>query len=169
MMTATGGLDRRADGLTLFMLAALIAAMISAGLANELGRAWSGATSWSAADGILCMSNAGTAQRVIPIASYPLANAPGKNVTVVRVIYGPGGFTPPHYHDGSVTAHVVRGQIKSQLKGGGVETFAPGQTFFEPPGSVHMVSANASNTEEAELLAIFVADQGAQLTTFLPD
>jgi hypothetical protein len=30
-----------------------------------------------------------------------------------------------------------------------------------------MVSANASNTEPAELIAIFVADEGAQLTTLL--
>jgi len=30
-----------------------------------------------------------------------------------------------------------------------------------------MISANASNTEPAELVAVFVADEGAQLTTFL--
>jgi quercetin dioxygenase-like cupin family protein len=160
--------NSRTDLLTLF---ALIATLIGAGLANELARVWSGTTSWTTADSILCMSEAraGSADRVTPVASYPLANAPGKYVTVVRVIYGPGGFTRPHYHAGSVTAYVVRGQIKSQLQGGPIETFAPGQTFFEPPGTVHLVSANASDTEEAELLAIFVADQGAQLTTFLPD
>ena len=36
--------------------------------------------------------------------------------------------------------------------------------FFEPPGAVHLVSANASMTEPAELIAVFVADEGAQLT-----
>lgn len=41
------------------------------------------------------------------------------------------------------------------------------QSFFEPPGSTHMVSANASTTEPAELIAVFVADEGAQLTTML--
>src|SRR5207302_5920290 len=83
------------------------------------------------------------------------------------VIYAPGGFTRPHYHAGTVTAYIVRGVIKSQLQGGPLETFTVGQTFFEPPGSVHMVSANASDTEDAELLAIIIADEGAQLTTFL--
>jgi len=153
----------------LLALVALIVTMIGAGLANELSlRSAANAVS---IDGILCMSDAraGSADRVIPVASYPLANAPGKRVTVVRVIYGPGGSTPPHYHAGTVTAYIVRGAIKSQLQGGPVETFMPGQTFFEPPGSVHMVSANASTTEEAELLAIFVADEGAQLTTMLPN
>jgi quercetin dioxygenase-like cupin family protein len=154
---------RRADLLT---LVALIATMIGAGIANEFSLK-APAAAWT--DGILCMTDAraGSADRVIPVASYPLANVPGKRITIVRVIYGPGGFTRPHYHAGTVTAYIVRGAIKSQLEGGPLDTFTVGQTFFEPPGSVHMVSANASATEEAELLAIFVADEGAQLTTFL--
>jgi len=101
------------------------------------------------------------------IASYPLPNVAGKRVTIMRVTYGPGGFTPAHRHAGSVTAYVTRGEIRSQLGGGPVETFTVGQTFFEPPGSTHLVSANASNTEPAELIAVFVADEGAQLTTLL--
>lgn len=105
--------------------------------------------------------------RVDLIASYPLPNVPGKRVTVLRVFYGPGGFTRPHRHSGSVTAYITKGEIRSQLGGGPVETFKVGQTFFEPPGSTHLVSANASNTEPAELIAIFVADEGAELTTYL--
>lgn len=101
------------------------------------------------------------------IGSYPLPNVPGKRVTIVRVFYGPGGFTRAHRHAGSVTAYVTKGEIRSQLGGGPVETFKVGQSFFEPPGSTHLVSANASNTEPAELIAVFVADEGAQLTTFL--
>ena len=108
-----------------------------------------------------------TLDKVEPIASYPLPNVPGKRVTIVRVFYGPGGFTRPHRHAGSVTAYITRGEIRSQLGGGPVETFKVGQSFFEPPGATHMISANASSTEPAELVAVFVADEGAQLTTFL--
>jgi quercetin dioxygenase-like cupin family protein len=104
---------------------------------------------------------------VEPIASYALPNVPGKRVTIVRVFYGPGGFTRAHRHGGSVTAYVTKGEIRSQLAGGPVETFKVGQSFFEPPGATHLVSANASNTEPAELIAVFVADEGAQLTTFI--
>jgi quercetin dioxygenase-like cupin family protein len=104
---------------------------------------------------------------VEPIGSYALPNVPGKRVTIVRVFYGPGGFTRPHRHAGSVTAYITKGEIRSQLGGGPVETFKVGQSFFEPPGSTHVVSANASATEPAELIAVFVADEGAQLTTFL--
>ncbi|UGY14151.1 cupin domain-containing protein [Bradyrhizobium septentrionale] len=105
--------------------------------------------------------------KVEVITSHALPNVAGKRVTVVRVFYGPGGFTPPHRHSGSVTAYITKGEIRSQLGGGPVETFKVGQSFFEPPGSTHMVSANASTTEPAELIAVFVADEGAQLTTML--
>ncbi|QWG13122.1 cupin domain-containing protein [Bradyrhizobium sediminis] len=118
----------------------------------------------------LCMtgnSPGSTLDTVEPIASHALPNVPGKRVTVVRVSYGPGGFTRAHRHAGSVTAYVTKGEIHSQLAGGPVETFKVGQSFFEPPGATHLVSANASNTEPAELIAVFVADEGAQLTTFI--
>jgi quercetin dioxygenase-like cupin family protein len=118
----------------------------------------------------LCMAADATGSsldKVEPIGSYALPNVPGKRVTIVRVFYGPGGFTRPHKHSGSVTAYITKGEIRSQLGGGPVEVFKVGQSFFEPPGSTHMISANASNTEPAELIAVFVADEGAQLTTFV--
>jgi quercetin dioxygenase-like cupin family protein len=120
--------------------------------------------------GPLCMTAdfAGSSlDAVEPIGSYPLPNVAGKRVTLVRVFYSPGGFTRPHQHAGSVTAYITKGEIRSQLAGGPVETFKVGQSFFEPPGATHLVSANASNTEPAELIAVFVADEGAQLTTFI--
>jgi len=118
----------------------------------------------------LCASSdptGSTLDKVEPIGSYALPNVPGKRVTIVRVFYGPGGFTAAHRHAGSVTAYITKGEIRSQLAGGPVETFKVGQSFFEPPGATHLVSANASNTEPAELIAVFVADEGAQLTTMI--
>jgi quercetin dioxygenase-like cupin family protein len=123
----------------------------------------------SAVSAPLCADSASgsSLNKVEVIASYVLPNVPGKRVTVVRVAYGPGGFTPPHRHGGSVAAYVTKGQIRSQLGGGPLETFEVGQSFFEPPGATHLVSANASNTEPAELTAVFIADEGAELTTLL--
>ena len=46
---------------------------------------------------------------VEPIASYALPNVPGKRITIVRVFYGPGGFTRAHRHAGSVTAYIASG------------------------------------------------------------
>jgi quercetin dioxygenase-like cupin family protein len=118
----------------------------------------------------LCANGAAAASpldKVELIASHALPNVPGKRVTIVRVFYGPGGFSRAHRHAGTVTAYVTKGEIRSQLGGGPVETFKVGQSFFEPPGSTHLVSANASNTEPAELVAVFVADEGAELTTLI--
>ena len=45
---------------------------------------------------------------------------------------------------------------------GPARVYKAGESFFEPPGSEHLVSENASATEPASLLAVFVADDGAQ-------
>ena len=118
----------------------------------------------------LCMADASSGSplnKVELVSSHAIPDMPGKRMTVVRVTYGPGGFTPPHRHGGTVTAYITKGQIRSQLNNGPVEIFDVGQSFFEPPGAIHLVSANASNTEWAELIAVFVADEGAQLTTLI--
>jgi quercetin dioxygenase-like cupin family protein len=118
----------------------------------------------------ICASDASSGSslnKVEIVDSYAIPDMPGKRVTVVRVTYGPGGFTPPHRHGGTVTAYITKGQIRSQLNDGPVEIFNVGQSFFEPMGTIHQVSANASSTDWAELIAVFVADEGAQLTTLL--
>ena len=64
----------------------------------------------------LCASSdpAGSAlDTVEPITSHALTNVPGKRVTIVRVFYGPGGFTRAHRHAGSVTAYITKGEIRS--------------------------------------------------------
>ncbi|MCW3474528.1 cupin domain-containing protein [Limobrevibacterium gyesilva] len=99
-----------------------------------------------------------------PVTSERLPNVPGKTITLVRVTIPPGGSSPEHHHAGSVTAFILSGAVRSQITGGPAKVYTAGQSFFEPPGVVHMLSENASTTEPAELLAIFVADDGATLT-----
>jgi quercetin dioxygenase-like cupin family protein len=83
------------------------------------------------------------------------------------VRYGPGARSDKHHHAGSVFAFVMSGAIRSQTSAAGpAKVYRAGESFFEPPGSEHLVSENASATEPASLLAVFVADEGAQLTTF---
>lgn len=99
------------------------------------------------------------------VVSQALPNVPGKTLTAIVVSYPPGGTSPAHRHAGSVLAYVLSGSIRSQNSATGAErVYRTGETFFEPPGSVHLVSENASRTEPASLLAIFVADDGAVLT-----
>jgi quercetin dioxygenase-like cupin family protein len=96
-----------------------------------------------------------------------LPNVSGKSITAIVVSYPPGGKSGPHHHTGSVLAYVLLGAIRSENSATGpVKVYKAGESFFEPPGSRHLVSENASAREPASLLAVFVADDGAQLTTF---
>jgi len=107
-----------------------------------------------------------TGAEVKPVAAEKLPNAPGKSITAVVVSYAPGGKSEKHHHAGSVLAYVLSGAIRSENSATGpAKVYKAGESFFEPPGSEHLVSENASATEPASLLAIFVADDGAQLTS----
>ena len=79
----------------------------------------------------------------------------------------PAGKSGAHRHAGSVFAYVLSGAIRSENSATRpVKVYHAGESFFEPPGSTHRISENASATEPASLLAIFIADDGAQLTRF---
>ena len=101
------------------------------------------------------------------VLSEKLPNVPGKSLTAVVVNYAPGGKSLSHRHAGSVFVYVLSGQIRSENSATGpARVYQAGETFFEPSGSEHLVSENASATEPASLLAVFVADDGAKLTTY---
>jgi quercetin dioxygenase-like cupin family protein len=105
--------------------------------------------------------------QVKQVRTEKLANVPGKSITAIVVSYAPGGKSGEHHHAGSVFAYVLSGAIRSENSATGpVKVYKAGESFFEPPGSRHLISENASAKEPASLLAVFVADDGAQLTTF---
>jgi quercetin dioxygenase-like cupin family protein len=93
-----------------------------------------------------------------PLTCQKLPNVPGKSMTVALVEFPPNAYTPRHRHPGSVMAFVVKGTLRSQLEGEPPETYTVGQTWFEPPGAVHLFAENASQTEPATILATFIAD-----------
>jgi quercetin dioxygenase-like cupin family protein len=105
---------------------------------------------------------------VTPVFVYELPNLPGQKMTGVLVEYAPGGSSPPHHHTakGSVVAYVLEGAIRSKANDGPESVYEAGESWLEPPGAAHSVSANASTTEPARLLAVFVAEDGAELTAF---
>jgi quercetin dioxygenase-like cupin family protein len=117
------------------------------------------------ASGVVAAEEAGAEVR--PVMAEKLPNVPGKSITAVVVNYAPGGKSDEHHHAGSVFAYVLSGAIRSENSATGpAKIYQAGEGFFEPPGSKHLVSENASTTEPASLLAVFVADDGAELTTF---
>jgi quercetin dioxygenase-like cupin family protein len=106
--------------------------------------------------------------KVTLVYRHELPNVPGKSVKGVLVEYGPGGYSPGHTHPKSafIYATVLEGAIRSQANEGPVTTYTAGQSFSELPGDRHGVSANASETQLAKLLAVFVVDTSeTELTT----
>lgn len=99
---------------------------------------------------------------------HQLPNVPGKSIRGVLVEYPPGGMSPAHTHARSafIYATVLEGAVRSQINDGPVTTYRAGESFSEVPGDRHAVSANASMTKSARLLAVFVVDTNeATLTT----
>ena len=98
--------------------------------------------------------------RITVVYEHELPNVPGKSVKGVLVEYGPGASSPGHMHPKSafIYATVLEGAIRSQVNDGPTQTYQAGQNWAEMPGDRHAVSANASKTKPAKLLAVFVVD-----------
>ena len=89
-----------------------------------------------------------------------IPNIPGKSLIANEVNYGPGEATPAHMHDASafIYAYVISGAIESKVNDGETRIYRAGESFTEPPGAIHSICRNASKTEPAKMLVVFVVD-----------
>jgi len=113
----------------------------------------------------------GTGDRKVRVAreqALPQMEGGKLKATLVEVTYGVGAASAPHSHPCPVIGYVVSGELRAQVKGSAEATYKAGETFYEPPNGVHLVSANASKTEPAKLLAVFLCDREAELSTPVP-
>jgi quercetin dioxygenase-like cupin family protein len=106
-------------------------------------------------------------ETVTPNFNQAIPNIPGKSLVTVVVDYAPGAASVPHLHAKSafIYAFVVSGEIESKVNDEPTRTYKAGESFFEPPGSTHAVSRNASKTKPAKLLAVFVVDSADKALT----
>jgi quercetin dioxygenase-like cupin family protein len=97
---------------------------------------------------------------ITPNFEHALPNIPGKSLVAVVVDCAPGGASHSHRHAKSafIYAYVVSGAVESQVNDGARRVYHTGESFYELPGAHHTVSRNASATEPAKLLAVFVVD-----------
>ena len=110
----------------------------------------------------------GVGERATPHFEQTISNIPGKSLVAVVVDYAPGGASPSHTHAKSafIFGYVLSGEIESQVNDGPRRVYRAGESFYETPGARHPVSRNASNTQPAKLLAVFVVDtDDKELTT----
>jgi quercetin dioxygenase-like cupin family protein len=96
-----------------------------------------------------------------------LPNVPGESIRTVLVEYQPGGSSPAHTHATSafIYATVLEGSVRSKVNDDPEQVYRVGESFYEEPGAHHSVSANASQTEVARLLAIFIVNTDERALT----
>ncbi|WHQ68100.1 cupin domain-containing protein [Methylorubrum extorquens] len=133
--------------------AAAFAALLTSGAAHEMKGGEAAVTGGDATTAL--------------VFDHALPNVPGKSLRAVLVTYGPGGASPAYTHAKSafITATVLEGAIRSRVNDGPERVYRAGESFTEMPGDRHPVSANASATEPARLLAVFVLDSDETVLT----
>jgi len=125
---------------------------------------------------LVVLSSIATAQSSAPPRSSgrdlmvrELPDLAGKEALVRANVYPPGTSNPPHRHDAHVFLHVLEGQLIVQLKGGQPVTLNPGDTYYEAPDDVHVMSRNPSDTIPVKALIFMVKQRGAPATTLVKD
>jgi quercetin dioxygenase-like cupin family protein len=99
--------------------------------------------------------------KVTPLLSKDLTGFPGKEGTLITVVYPPGGSETIHRHNAQVFVYVLQGSVVMQVRGGKEMILTAGQTFYESLTDIHVIGRNASKTEPAKFIAFFVKDKGA--------
>ena len=110
-------------------------------------------------------NSVGSEDRIAISQLLPAMAGDSLNVTLVEVSYGPGSSSPPHTHPCPVIGYVISGTLRTQVEGEPEATYRAGQTFYEHPNTVHLVSGNPSGQDSVTFLAYFVCDRRAPLSS----
>ena len=102
-------------------------------------------------------------ETVTPLISKGLAGVSGKDVLMYTVDFPPGHSSPVHRHNAQVSVYVLEGSVVMQVRGGKEVTLRPGETFYEGPNDIHVVSRNASSTKSAKFLVFLIHKKGDPL------
>ncbi len=124
---------------------------------------------------IASMPAGGAAQSTPPrsvgkdLMTQDLIDLAGKQAVVRANEYPPGTSNPPHRHNAHVFLHLLEGQLIVQVKGGQPVTLKPGDTYYESPADIHVVSRNPSASVTVRALVFMVKDIGAPATTLVTE
>jgi quercetin dioxygenase-like cupin family protein len=107
-------------------------------------------------------------EKITVLENHPMLNAPGKKAMMLTVEYKPGQVSIAHSHSGSALAYVLEGEVVSRVNDGKAITYKAGESWYEPAGSKHYESRNASTTRPAKLLVFILLDDNGEVLTPLP-
>lgn len=103
--------------------------------------------------------------KATPLMTKELTGIAGKEAVMLTVEYPPGASSSKHRHNAHTFVYVLEGSVVMQVASGKEMTLGPGQTFYETPDDVHVVSKNASSSQPAKFLVFFIKDKGAPAST----
>jgi quercetin dioxygenase-like cupin family protein len=104
-----------------------------------------------------------TRETITPLITKDLAGVPGEQTLMYTVDFPPGFSSPVHRHNAQVSVYVLEGSVVMQVRGQKELTLGPGQSFYEDPSDIHIVSRNASSTKPAKFLVFLINQKGAPL------
>jgi len=102
-------------------------------------------------------------ETITPLLTKDLAGVPGEQTLMYTVDFPPGFSSPVHRHNAQVSVYVLEGSVVMQVRGQKEVTLGPGQSFYEDPNDIHVVSRNASSTKPAKFLVFLINKKGAPL------
>ncbi|MEV6369708.1 cupin domain-containing protein [Micromonospora musae] len=109
-------------------------------------------------------ASARPAETLEPLLQQALPDVEGKTFTSAVVELPPNASAAPHRHGQAfVYAYVLEGTVRSKLDNKPVTTFHQGENWVEQPGTDHVLTENASQSEPAKLLVVFVSNTGDEL------
>ncbi len=117
---------------------------------------------------VLVSAQTATHSRTVFSQALPRLHGSRLQVTTVEVTYPPGGSSAPHSHPCPVIGYVLKGAVRMQVKGGAPATYTAGESFYEAPNGIHLISENVSAKEAATFLAYFICDHSAPLSAKVP-
>ena len=102
-------------------------------------------------------------ETITPLITKDLAGFPGEQGLMYTVDFPPGFSSPVHRHNAQVLVYVLEGSVVMQVRGQQEVTLRPGETFYENPSDIHIVSRNASSTEPAKFLVFLIHKKDSPL------
>lgn len=123
-----------------------------------------GQLAWSQAEASTSRGLRKDRARTVLTTPLPKLNGDHLKAVLLEVRYGPGEASAPHSHPCAVIGYVVEGFLRSQEKGEQEVIDKAGESFYEAPNGVHLISANASSKKPAKFVALFVCDRDSPLS-----
>ena len=111
--------------------------------------------------GFLCSGASAQQSSAEVLFQTDLPDIEGREAVMLEVVYPPGVASASHRHNAHTMVYVLEGTVEMQVAGGELMTLTVGETFYETPSDIHSVSRNASDTETARILVVFIKQIGA--------